>query len=82
MGTHPAHKHLGERFGRLWFVAVVAFEYLAVKLPFPISGNLEIVNAPSGGDQIARVGTVAIASALGSTFSPRRSDALLLSTPA
>src|SRR5258708_38709998 len=44
----PTHKHLGQCFSHLWFVAIVALEHLAVKLPFPISRDVEILNAPGG----------------------------------
>jgi hypothetical protein len=36
MGRSPADKHLGQRFGDLWFIAVVALEDLGVKLPLSI----------------------------------------------
>jgi hypothetical protein len=36
MRACPTDKHLGQRFGHLRFVAIVALEDLAVKLPFPI----------------------------------------------
>ena len=36
MGTGTADKHLGERLGYLWFIAIVAFEHLAVKRSFSI----------------------------------------------
>src|SRR5260221_7149041 len=35
----PRDIHLGECFGYLRFIAVVAFEHLGMKLPFPISGH-------------------------------------------
>ncbi len=76
VGTHPAHKHLGQRFGYLWFIPLVALEHLTVKGSFPISGDFEILNAPGGSDEITGVGPVAIPSAIGSTFAPGGSDAL------
>jgi hypothetical protein len=36
MGTHSAHKHLGQRFGHFRFIALVPLEYLAVKGSFSI----------------------------------------------
>jgi hypothetical protein len=36
MGTGTADKHLGERLGYLWFIAIVAFEHLAVKRSYSI----------------------------------------------
>ena len=77
MRAHPVHKHLGQRFGHLGFIATVALEHLAVKLPFPVPGNFERLNTPGGSHQIARVGPIAIATTSGSAFAPRGSDALL-----
>jgi hypothetical protein len=68
---------LGQCFGHLGFIALVALEDLAVKLPFPISGDFEILNTPRGSHSIAGVGSIAIPMAIGSTFSPRGSNALL-----
>src|SRR5712691_11388973 len=65
MGTHPADKHLVQGFGHFRFIAIVALEYLAVKLPFSISGDFEILNLPGGSDQVTSVGTIAIASRVG-----------------
>src|SRR6266571_2695873 len=76
MRACPTNKHLGQRFGYLRFVAIVALERLAVKLSFPISRDFEILNAPGGSHQIADVGAIAIPSAIGGTFSPRGSNAL------
>src|SRR6266487_6260795 len=70
VGADPAHKHLGQRFGHLGGVAVVALKHLAMKLPFAISGNMEILNAPGGGHEIASVGPVAVAPAIGRALSP------------
>ncbi len=36
-------------FGYLRFVARVAIEHLAVKNPFPISGDVEVLDAPGRG---------------------------------
>src|SRR5712692_5863096 len=77
VGARATHKHLGQCFGHLWFIAVVALEHLRMECSFPISGHLEILNAPCWGHQIAGGGTIAIASAIGRAFSPRCSDALL-----
>src|SRR6266516_3911634 len=70
VGADPADKHLGQRFGHLGGVAVVALKHLAMKLPFAISGNLEILNAPGGGHEIASIGPVAVAPAIGRALSP------------
>src|SRR5258708_15005464 len=59
MRAHSFHKHLGERFGRLWFLPAGALKYLAVKRAFPISGPTEIGKAPCGSDQITGVRTIA-----------------------
>src|SRR2546423_1935612 len=77
VGASPIHKHLRQRFGYLRFVTLVAFEHLGVKLPFPISGNLEILNAPDRSDQIAGVGTIAVSTTSGSAFAPGGPDTLL-----
>src|SRR5258708_33791109 len=70
-------KHPSQRFGHFRFIGVVAVEHLSVKRSFPISGNLQILNTPSGSHEVTGVGTIAIASAIGSTFSPRGSNTLL-----
>src|SRR5712692_2920878 len=77
VGTHPAHKHLGQRFGYLWFITVVALEHLTVKCSFPVSWHLQLFNAPGWGDEIAGVVTIAIPSAIGGAFTPGCSNALL-----
>src|SRR6266700_919163 len=77
MGRSETSEHLRQGFGYLRLVAVVALENLGMKLPFSVSGNLEIFNAPCGSHQVAGVGPIAIATTSGSTFSPRCSDALL-----
>ena len=76
MRAGATHKHLGQRFGDLGFIAVIALEDLGVKLPFSISGNFQIFNAPCWGHQITGIGTITISAATGSTFSPRCSNAL------
>ncbi len=40
MRAHAAHKHLGQGFGHLGFIAAVALEDLAMKLPFPVAFRL------------------------------------------
>src|SRR6266852_2631609 len=77
MRAHSTHKHLGERFGHLGFIAAVALEDLAVKLPFPVPGDFERLHAPGGRDQVACIGPIAIATTRGRAFAPRGSDALL-----
>src|SRR5260370_34361486 len=77
MRAHSAHKHLGQRFGHLWFIATVALEDLAVKLSFPVPGDFERLHAPRACDQITRIGPIAIAMSSGRAFAPRGSDALL-----
>src|SRR6266699_163324 len=77
MGARPTHKHLGQRFSNLRLIAVIALKHLAVKLPFSISGDLEIFNVSRRGYQIARVGTIAVSTAIGSAFSPGCSNTLL-----
>ncbi|GAC1346834.1 MAG: hypothetical protein NVSMB27_11130 [Ktedonobacteraceae bacterium] len=71
MSAHPLHKHLGQRVGDFRFVATVAFKHLTVKLPFPISRNLEIFNVSGRSYEVASVGPIAIASTSGCAFSPR-----------
>src|SRR5436190_22695296 len=44
--TDSCHKHLGEPFGYLWFVALIAVKSLCVELPFSISGDLKIFDGP------------------------------------
>ncbi len=56
------------------FIPTVSVEYLGVELTFSISRHLEIFEPTSGGDQIARVGAIAIAFAFGTGFSPGRSN--------
>ena len=75
VGTHPAHKHLGQGLSHLRFVTVVALEHLAVKLAFPVSGTLEILNTTSRSDQVTGVGPIAIPTARGRTFPPRGPNA-------
>src|SRR6266851_10468126 len=71
MGTRAADKHLGQGFSHFRFIALVALKDLSMKLPFSVSWDLDILNASSRSHEIARVGPIAIASALGRTFSPR-----------
>src|SRR6266699_3766605 len=52
-------------------------KHLGLKLPLPISGDFEILNAPGGSHQIAGVGPIAIPTASGRAFSPGCSNALL-----
>ncbi len=70
MGRSATDKHLCQRFSYLRFIAGVALEDLSVKLPFSISGNFQIFNAPCWGHQIAGIGPITISTAMGSTFSP------------
>ncbi len=77
MRAHSAHKHLGQRFGHLGFIALVTLEDLAVKLSFPVPGDFERLHAPRACDQITRIGPIAIAMSSGRAFAPRGSDALL-----
>ncbi len=49
MRACPTDKHFGQRFGYLRFVARVAIEHLAVKDPFAISGDVEVLDAPGRG---------------------------------
>ena len=75
MGTGAADKHVRQRFRHLGFIACIALKHLCLKGPSPISGHLEILNAPGRGYQIAGVGPIAVATAHGRAFSPRGSDA-------
>jgi hypothetical protein len=56
------------------FIATVPLKGLGVKLTFTISGNLHILDPTSGCHQITAVVAIAIAFALGATFSPGGSD--------
>jgi hypothetical protein len=64
------HEHLRQPFGDVRFIATVAFKDLGVELAFPIAGNLEIFDPASRCGQIAAVVAIAVAFALGATFSP------------
>jgi hypothetical protein len=66
----PTHQHLGQGFRYLGGIAVLPLERLRVKLPFPISGDLEILNASGGSAQVTSVGPLAISPAIGCAFSP------------
>jgi hypothetical protein len=74
MGARPSDEHLRQSFCNMRFIAPVAVKRLGVELALPISRHLDIFEPASGCDQIAGVGAVAIAFALGTTFSPRGSD--------
>src|SRR5229473_6481495 len=65
MRTRAGHEHLGESFGNVRFITIVALEDLRVELTFPIAGNLEIFDTASRCGQVAAIGAIAIASALG-----------------
>jgi hypothetical protein len=77
MSARPGDKHLGEPFCNVGFIPTVAFEGLGVELTFTVPGHFDLLEPTSGGHQIARVVTVAIAFALGATLSPGRSNELI-----
>src|SRR6266851_8100015 len=66
LSTYPAHKHLGQGFSYLGGISIIPLERLCVKLPFPISGDFQVLNASGGSHQVTGVGPIAIASAMGS----------------
>jgi hypothetical protein len=70
----PGHKHLGESFRNVRFIATVAFKGLRVELAFTVSGHVDLLEPTSRGHQITRVGAIAIAFALGTTFAPGGSN--------
>src|SRR5260221_4023645 len=77
MGTSETSKHIRQGFSDLWFIATIALKHLRMKGSGAVSGDVEVVNAPSGGHEIAGVGPIAVPTARGRTFPPRCSDALL-----
>lgn len=70
VSARRGHEHLREPLGDVWFVATVAFKRLGVELTLTISGHFDLLEPTRGCHQIAAVGAVAIAFALGTTFSP------------
>src|SRR5437867_2171161 len=48
VSARPGHKHLGESFSNVGFIAAVAFKRLGVELTFPISGHFEILEPTRG----------------------------------
>jgi len=66
MSTYSTHKHLGQGFSYLGGISVIPLERLRVKLPFPISGDFEILNASGGSYQVTGIGPIAITPAIGS----------------
>src|SRR5712691_1355123 len=77
MGTRPGDKHLGQSFGNVRFIATVAVKDLAVKVPFAVSGDFDLLKPTRGGHQIARVVAIAVPFALRATLSPGRSNELV-----
>src|SRR5579859_6894287 len=74
MGTHPTDEHLSQSRGDLGFIPTVALKGLAVKLPFAISGDAEILDAASCRDQITGVRPIPIAFAFWRALAPGGSD--------
>ena len=72
--ARASHKHLGEPFCNVGFIAAVALKGLRVELARAISGDFQVLKSASRGDQVARVVAVAVAFALGTALSPRDSD--------
>src|SRR5437660_39422 len=60
MRARPSHKHLGQSFCNVGFVATVAVEGLSVKLTFPISRHVDVLKSTRRGHEIARVVAVAV----------------------
>src|SRR5690348_7806833 len=58
----------------LWLVAAVAVKDLRVELPFAISGHVDQLDPTCGCHQVTAVVAVAIAFALGATFSPSHAN--------
>jgi hypothetical protein len=54
------------------FIPAVALESVGVKLPFTIPGDVDILEPTSGGDQIARVVTIAVPFAAAGCSLPSR----------
>ena len=73
----PGHKHLGESFRNVRFIATVAFKRLCMELTRAVSGDLKILEPTSRGHQVARVVAIAVPFALGGTLSPGRSNELI-----
>src|SRR2546426_5813010 len=70
----PATNISVSRFRDLRLIAAVALEDLRVELALTISGNLQLLDPTCRGDQVAGVGPVAIAFALGAALAPADSD--------
>jgi hypothetical protein len=77
MSARPGDKHLGEPFCNVGFIPTVGFEGLGVELTFTVPGHFDLLEPTSGGHQIARVVTVAIAFAPGATLHNFRYGILL-----
>jgi len=71
------HKHLGESFRDMGFVATVAFEGLGVELTLTIPRHVDVLEPTRGGHKITAVGAVAIPFAFGTALSPRDCDELI-----
>src|SRR5579863_1896549 len=65
MGTCPGYEHLRQPFCDVRFIAAVPLKSLSVKLTFPIPRHVDVLEPPCGGHQIASIGAIAIAFALG-----------------
>jgi len=59
------------------FIAIVPFKGLRVKLTGTISGHSDVLESTSRGHQVSGVSAIAIAFALGATFSPGCSNELV-----
>ena len=70
--TRASHEHLRESLGHLRLIAAVALEDLGVELTLTISGNLQLLDPTSRGDQVAGVEPVAIAFAAAGCSLPTR----------
>ncbi len=75
--AHSGHEHLGESFGDVGFIATVAFEGLGVVLAFTVAGHLDLFESTRRRNQIAGIGTIAIAFAFRTTLSPGHSEELV-----
>src|SRR6266699_516367 len=70
-------KHVRQGFSHLGFIASIALKHLRMKRSGPVSGDVEVLNAPGGSHQVAGVGPIAVPTTSGRAFAPRGSDALL-----
>ena len=70
VSTGSSHKHLRQSFCNMRFKAAVALERLRMELPFTIPGHIHVLDPTWRGHEIPLVRAVAIAFALGCTFSP------------